>query len=227
MTNRKLCKELQDKMQKSFDEHFLHLSSGEQRDVGHLELDKAQARIQELEAERDKLIQAVADHVTVRAEQHQRIKQLEAQAREHIEQIRAERNCARKAEQERDALKEQVRVLSEAATAEARELYDRAYCDGAVDARAKNNCRHLPSDAIPQFRAALAAVKPAASPWQPIETAPKNVWVLVNNGGVVEIARLFQTGRWFNPSDFECACVHHWTPLPRTISPAGEGGDRG
>lgn len=36
------------------------------------ERDDAQARIRELEAERDKLIKAVADHVTVRAEQYRR-----------------------------------------------------------------------------------------------------------------------------------------------------------
>lgn len=37
-----------------------------------------------------------------------RIQELEAQAREHIEQIRAERNCARKAEQERDAARREA-----------------------------------------------------------------------------------------------------------------------
>lgn len=43
------------------------------------ERDDAQARIRELEAERDKLIQDVADHVTVRAEQYQQIQELQAE----------------------------------------------------------------------------------------------------------------------------------------------------
>lgn len=72
------------------------------------ERDDAQARIRELEAERDKLIKAVADHVTVREEQYRRIQALEAQARDHLAQLGAERNRALKAEQERDALREQA-----------------------------------------------------------------------------------------------------------------------
>lgn len=40
-------------------------------------IDRAIEEIERLRAERDKLIQAVADHVTARAEQHQRIKELE------------------------------------------------------------------------------------------------------------------------------------------------------
>lgn len=44
------------------------------------ERDDAQARIRELEAERDKLIQDVADHVTVREEQRAEIERLRMNA---------------------------------------------------------------------------------------------------------------------------------------------------
>lgn len=236
-----------------------------------------------LRAERDKLIQAVADHVTVRAEQHLRIQELEAlnetrlgeirttlkllaeARRDSIEAVQELDRCLKairyvigiadringntwndqtktaeqyvlgevqKVEQERDALRNQVRVLSEALT----ELHD-----DMADRFDMNDPSTNPGikEGIKQAAAALAAVRepdnhiehdlemvPAPDCWQPIETAPKNVLVLVNNGGVVEIARLFNTGRWFNTRDFECSCVHHWTPLPlpRTSSPAGEGG---
>lgn len=71
-------------------------------------IDRAIEEIERLRAERDKLIQAVADHVTVRAEQYQRIKNLKARAHDHLVLLGAERNRALKAEQERDTLREHL-----------------------------------------------------------------------------------------------------------------------
>ena len=143
MTDRKLCNELQDKLQKSFNEHFSQLSSGEQGSAGdemEQEIHRQQARIRELEdelerkatpymdgyeaakeeyrpqiialeAERDKLIQAVADHVTVRAEQFQKIQVLDSmidhQREECIDTERrllAELNAAKRDAAEAQAL---------------------------------------------------------------------------------------------------------------------------
>ena len=52
--------------------------------------------------------------------------------------------------------------------------------------------------------------------WNQAEDAPLNMWVLVNNGGIVDIARLYNTGRWFNTREMELACVRDWMPLPPT-----------
>ena len=60
--------------------------------------------------------------------------------------------------------------------------------------------------------------QPTILAWQPIETAPTGVWVLICNGDMVDIARLHNTERWFNTRDIECSLVTHWMPIPEPPS---------
>ncbi len=107
------------------------------------ERDDAQARIRELEAERYKLIQTVADHVTVRTEQHQKIQALKTQTQNHLVQLGTERNRALKTERERDTLRAQVQILID-----------------LLNTICKSNPRtQLQSKLFKQTRAALATVR--------------------------------------------------------------------
>ncbi len=54
----------------------------------------------------------------------------------------------------------------------------------------------------------------AMTQWQDIASAPKDKWVIVNNGGIVEVARLYSTGRWLNVAEYESSLVNHWMPMP-------------
>lgn len=69
-------------------------------------------------------------------------------------------------------------------------------------------------DVSAQLEQARREEREAFSAWQPIETAPHGLWVLLDNGGTTDIARLYSTGRWFNTRDLECSLARRWMPLP-------------
>jgi hypothetical protein len=82
-------------------------------------------------------------------------------------------------------------------------------------------------------RAAIAAVKPAASPWRPIETAPQDgtpVDIFADGVRLPDMRRV-QLGPenvFYSPVNSGPSCVRdatHWMPLPAApVKPAGQEG---
>lgn len=55
--------------------------------------------------------------------------------------------------------------------------------------------------------------------WQPIETAPEALWVLIaysDDDGLRECTMASSySGQWVSADGWVCQCVTHWMPLPQ------------
>lgn len=161
-----------------------------------------QQQVGALKVERDKLIHAVADHVTVRAEQRAEIERLEALHHSTNRELWSALDRMEDAKQERDALRSQrdrVTWALEHLLERGIEPPDRN-CSCHISPPC-NDCVEWSGlrEAVEHAESALAAVGNHTC-WQPIETAPRQTELLVGRYVNGEW-RICQSGLYFEPQN--------------------------